>query len=368
MDTNVFVSNEVLFTTGNLKLNQLTLDLGATGFFSGESESSYAYCDSIDAKIVRTVTINANQTVNAGNLGLSITPAVNMGTVRVERGLHAINEPQNNLAESIVRYYSVKDTSGVSVQNNGALNATIVFHYLNAENNFNSTLGLYHKASEQASWTDLGGSHSITLKTVTVQNFASFSFVTLGPSGIALPVTLTSFNANCEGDKVNISWTTASEYNASHYTLQTSRDGYTWLHVAEIEAAGTTNQQSNYQYEDFKFGGVSYYRLVQVDFDGAEEIYGPISVDCEIDASSMTVYPNPTDADFTVLLQTNETFENATLELVDLSGRVVAQKQVTILPGSTQIKFETENINKGAYIVRVKGENDTFTPIRVVVM
>lgn len=183
-----------------------------------------------------------------------------------------------------------------------------------------------------------------------------------------LPVSLTSFNANCADDKVNITWTTASEFNASQYSLQTSRDGQTWTEVAEIAAAGTTSQESNYAYQDFLFGGVSYYRLVQVDLDGASEIYGPISVDCEISESSMTVYPNPTDNDFTVLIQTTESFENATIELVDLSGRAVEVKEMNILPGSTQVRFETKGIMPGTYIVRIKGENDTFTPIRVVIL
>ena len=200
-------------------------------------------------------------------------------------------------------------------------------------------------------------------------SISSFSeMFPMNSSNSALPVTMTSFNANCAGDKVNITWTTASEFNASHYSLQTSRDGQTWTEVAEIAAAGTTSQESNYAYQDFLFGGVSYYRLVQVDLDGASEIYGPISVDCEISESSMTVYPNPTDNDFTVLIQTTESFENATIELVDLSGRAVEVKEMNILPGSTQVRFETKGIMPGTYIVRIKCENDKFTPIRVVVM
>lgn len=194
------------------------------------------------------------------------------------------------------------------------------------------------------------------------------SFFPMNSGNAPLPVTLTSFNANCADDKVNVSWTTASEFNASHYSLQTSRDGMTWLHVAEIEAAGTTSQESNYQFEDFKFGGLSYYRLVQVDYDGTEEVYGPISVNCDINESSITVYPNPTDNDFTVLIQTMETVENANIELVDLFGRIIDVKEINILPGSTQIKFDTNTFKPGTYIVRVKGENDKFTPIRLVIM
>jgi hypothetical protein len=200
----------------------------------------------------------------------------------------------------------------------------------------------------------------------SITGFSSFFPMNSGNS--PLPVTMTSFNANCDGDKVNIAWTTASEYNASHFSVQTSRDGESWTEVAQIEAAGTTSQTTNYFYQDMRIGGVSYYRLVQVDFDGEYEVFGPISVDCEINESSMTVYPNPTDKDFTVLIQTTETFENATIELVDLSGRAVEVKEMNIAPGSTMIKFETDNINPGTYIVRIKGENNKFTPIRVVVL
>ncbi len=210
---------------------------------------------------------------------------------------------------------------------------------------------------------------SAAIKTMSHNNYTgTFSPFAIIDSNSPLPVTLTSFNANCTDDKVNVTWTTASEFNASHYSLQTSRDGQTWTEVAQIEAAGTTNQESSYFYQDFKFGGISYYRLVQVDLDGTQEVYGPISSNCTLDENNMTVYPNPTDADFTVLIQTMETFENATIELVDLSGRSIEVKEMNILPGSTTVKFDTKNINPGTYIVRIKGENDKFTPLRVIIL
>ncbi len=211
-----------------------------------------------------------------------------------------------------------------------------------------------------------GDENGLDFVEFVVPNFSTFGFYanTITP----LPVTMTSFNANCDESIVSITWTTASEYNASHYSVQTSREGHNWTEVAQIEAAGTSNQTTNYFYQDMMIGGVSYYRLVQVDFDGEYEVFGPISVDCEINESSMKVYPNPTDADFTVLIQTTETFENANIELVDLSGRSVQVKQMNIAPGSTMIKFETDKINPGTYIVRIKGENDKFTPIRVVIL
>ena len=367
----VHVSNEVLFNGGNIRLNYLTMDLGSTGFFTNENENSHAYCDCLNAKIVRIVNIQAGETIDAGNLGLSITPSVDMGTIRLERRHRRIVEPFNGMTESIARYYSVKDINGGSVQNNGELNATLVFNYLYAESNLNnSQLNLYHQANIDAYWYALGGYHDPSEKTVTYDKFQSFSLVTLGPSisGVPLPVTLTSFSANCDKEGVDIRWTTASEHNAAHFSLQNSRDGITWIEVTQLEAAGTTNQNTNYFYQDNNLSGLTYYRLVQTDFDGSFEIFTPISVNCEADETTMSVSPNPTAGEFVVTIQTIESYDNVQLEMVDLSGRIIQIKELNIVSGNNAVQFETKGIQIGTYIINIKGLNQKLEPIRIVVI
>ncbi len=367
--SDIHVSNEVLFNGGNIRLNFLTMDLGSTGFFINENEYSHAYCDCLSAKIVRVVNIEAGETIDAGNLGLSITPSVDMGTIRLERRHRRIVEPFNGMTESIARYYSVKDINGGSVQNNGELNATLVFNYLNAESNLNNAqLSLYHRANNETNWNGMGGFHDPAGKTVTYDNFQSFSFVTLGPSYSALPVTLTSFSANCNQDGIEIRWTTASEYNSAYFSVQKSKDGLSWSEVVQLHAAGTTNQSTNYYYQDNKFDGVSYYRLVQTDFDGSFEVLTPISVNCEAEKSSLSVSPNPTAGDFLVTIQTNESIENLQIEMMDLSGRIIQIKELSIVSGINFVQFETEGIQPGAYIIHIKGQNQKFAPIRIVVI
>lgn len=367
--SDIHISNEVLFNNGNIRLNFLTMDLGSTGFFTNESENSHAYCDCTSARIVRTVNIDAGETIDAGNLGLSITPEVSMGTIRLERRHRRIVEPFNGMTESIARYYSVKDIDGGFVQNNGKLNATLVFNYLNAESNLNNApLNLYHQAQINSLWNALGGYHDPTAKTVTYINFQSFSFVTLGPSYSALPVTLTSFNANCNGDKIEITWTTESEYNSSHFSLQNSKDGVSWTEVAQLEAAGTTNQTTVYHYEDNKKHGVSYYRLVQTDFDGSTEDFPIISVNCELESNVLSVYPNPTSNGFILNFHTHESFDYAQIEMEDMYGRNVKTKELNIVTGQMSMLIETDGLRPGTYIIYVKTQNLKFVPIRIVVI
>jgi hypothetical protein len=52
-----------------------------------------------------------------------------------------------------------------------------------------------------------------------------------------LPVQLTAFNATCDDNGIRVNWSTASELNSSHFTVERSRDGFDW------ETIGTCNTQ-----------------------------------------------------------------------------------------------------------------------------
>jgi hypothetical protein len=150
--------------------------------------------------------------------------------------------------------------------------------------------------------------------------------------------------------------------------LQNSRDGVSWIEVSQIEAAGTTNQNTNYFYQDNKLSGLTYYRLVQTDFDGSFEIFTPISVNCEFDETSMSVSPNPTTDEFVVTIQTIESYDNVQLEMVDLSGRIIQIKELNIVSGNNAVQFETKGLQIGTYIINIKGLNQKLAPIRIVVI
>jgi hypothetical protein len=183
-----------------------------------------------------------------------------------------------------------------------------------------------------------------------------------------LPVTLIDFRAECLENNMNLFWSTASELNASHYDVLMCRDGSIWEKLATIEAAGTTNQTTNYNYTGALHGRLTYYKLNQVDLDGANEEFGPISLLCDNISYSLTVQPNPSSENFNVHLQSSENIENVEVQLVDMSGRVIMSQATNINSGSTMLNFETENIQAGTYMVRVLGQNDKFSPLRVVKM
>ena len=87
--------------------------------------------------------------------------------------------------------------------------------------------------------------------------------------GTALPVELISFwGREIEGSN-HIHWTTMSESNNDYFSIERSRDGYSWSKIGDVDGAGNSSIQNTYQFIDEKpYIYSSYYRLKQVDFDG----------------------------------------------------------------------------------------------------
>ena len=138
--------------------------------------------------------------------------------------------------------------------------------------------------------------------------------------------------------------------------------------MATQTAAGNSNTTLHYtQTDENSWNGLTYYRLRQVDFNGEEEVYGPISVSCEGNENSMTVYPNPNSGSFTVEIASEETYADAQLVVTDMSGKVINTQKVSIAVGTTQILFEGLALEMGTYLISVRGVDQSLRPVKVVI-
>jgi hypothetical protein len=98
--------------------------------------------------------------------------------------------------------------------------------------------------------------------------------------------------------------------------------------------------------------GTSYYRLIQVDFDGHREIFDWKAVRFEQDFEpALSLFPNPsTNGNFTVELQ-NITGASE-LQLFDISGRIVYEESIDLTDNNSRIALNRD-LNPGVYFVRI---------------
>lgn len=141
---------------------------------------------------------------------------------------------------------------------------------------------------------------------ITSAIVTAFSPFTLASKGITnpLPVELLSFDAKHNGNIVEVTWTTASEWNNDYFTVEHSKDGMQFDEVTRVDGAGNSSTVINYSATDYEpYGNTSYYRLKQTDFDGQYKYSEIIAVESCRDGltENLTIYPNPANGTFNLL-------------------------------------------------------------------
>lgn len=142
-----------------------------------------------------------------------------------------------------------------------------------------------------------------------------------------LPVELVDFTATLVETKneVALQWTTQSETNNLGFELERSDDARNWSTIGFVNGQGTIAAFQNYQYiDDMPFLGDNYYRLKQIDYDGAFEYSNivQVSITAFNDLKHLSIYPNPSDGLFTVNIH-NPDQQIASARLFNSTGQLI---------------------------------------------
>ncbi|MEP1032824.1 choice-of-anchor D domain-containing protein [Ekhidna sp.] len=183
---------------------------------------------------------------------------------------------------------------------------------------------------------------------VAFDNFMIFGDVT------PLPVELLTFAGYALNNQVELEWTTAVEINNDYFEVQHSLDGIEFSTIDMVDGNGSSNELLSYNFiHQSPALGNNYYRLKQVDFDGAEEIHPIIQVynDYYFDGMEVTIYPNPTQSDemnFRIISGDDHTsFE---MTVLNLDGKILLKKTI---PGTTNLDqrmMQNFKLKAGIYI------------------
>lgn len=218
-------------------------------------------------------------------------------------------------------------------------------------------LRLAKRANELAAWTIQGthipGSGSVDNPLEQRSGLTTFSqFAITSPVVNPLPVELLSFTASCENDFVQLKWVTESEVNADYYTIERSYDGVNWQQINQQQANGTTFIQHTYFFNDStRNSNQTYYKLKQVDLDGAISLEKIIASTCHFnDGIAVELYPNPNNGNFNLSIQSN-TQKAAQMNIYTSDGKLVAANSFAIAIGANLFPLSLTDAATGIYFV-----------------
>lgn len=218
-------------------------------------------------------------------------------------------------------------------------------------------------------WDNAGGANYSSGNTQDFGMFNSTGAVsfsekifTLGSTDLSnpLPVELVSFTGREQDGQVLLKWETASEQNNDYFLIEHSVDGKTFAAIGEVAGAGTisTTQYYNFAHRNPAYPD-NYYRLKQVDFDGAFEYSDVILVrlDSELESEDIdfVMYPNPTSQNsVNVRLRSADYSKPVVIEVVSMSGRLMYLETYDALDFNQDISIDFgPHAASGIYIVKL---------------
>jgi hypothetical protein len=192
-----------------------------------------------------------------------------------------------------------------------------------------------------------------------------------------LPVSLTYFGANKFEDRHSLlKWTTSSEINTSHFEIERSFDGISWKKVGEVDAAVYSNELKSYSFLDENvFNGRSksltaFYRMRMVDLDDHHK-FSPIeSVLFTSDLANTTpylAYPNPAREGVTIEWDANALGQPTSIELYDLSGKLIHVQEVAPNSNQEYIDFVSARASTGMCMVRLLAGTETLDVKQIII-
>jgi len=175
---------------------------------------------------------------------------------------------------------------------------------------------------------------------------------------VPAPVTLTSFKANLDKGAIAINWSTSSEENNDYFSIEHSTDARNYTEFGQVNGAGTTQIEQNYSYvHKTPANGLNYYRLKQIDFDGAFE-YSPVQVVEVKRENPISIFPSQAFEKITIDLA-EATKEETVIGVYDVMGRMVLSQ--VLGAEATRSELNIANLSKGHYFIQLQTGNERYT-------
>lgn len=355
----ILTVNGDLDLTGTLNLNGGILSFGTSGSFSTGSSSNYIIVDATNGGTVRkefnaignwTFHIGENSgTTEYSPISVDFQTGTSFSSAYVYATVVDAKHPNNSSTTHYISRYWTLSQSGIS-----NMDCDIKAVYLDPDDVTGSESSMTCGKYSAGSWTP--GSINSSTNTLIFSGATTFSDIT-GGEPASLPVSLINFSAFLNPQNhTELSWSTASELNASHFNVHRSDNGIEKQALGVVTAQGNSNEVVEYNFVDAQpVNGQAFYFLEQVDFDGKTEWFGPVKVSNAVNNQADAVFGVNND----IVITLNGSLEMDRLEasLFDMQGQLIKSTEFKGDQMSSDLNIKVADLPSGMYMLYLQSDN-----------
>ncbi|MBS1748755.1 MAG: T9SS type A sorting domain-containing protein, partial [Bacteroidetes bacterium] len=204
-------------------------------------------------------------------------------------------------------------------------------------------------------WTDQGVSSYLgtpgangSITSNQVSQFGSFSLAgALGYPNNPLPLSLITFNAGTETDKISLNWVISNQQTYKYFTIEKefpsgSFQSLSWINISQ----STDNQQYN-AIDPNPIVGKNRYRLRLTGMNG-EIIFSEIATIIFKGQQQVIAYPNP--AREKIFIKIPKSSSISEIAIVHISGSVIKWLKTS---NQTALDVDIRDITRGIYYIKI---------------
>ncbi len=193
---------------------------------------------------------------------------------------------------------------------------------------------------------------------------SGFSGFYLNSGNFVLPLTLMEFNGHSQGNKVTLNWITSGELNTKQFSIERNNGNGAFAEIGQVNSQSTAgNHQYNFV-DANPLSGNNYYRLKMVDNDGAFTYSNIVFIKLNQTSLKLYAYPNPAN-DITTIIFNSTIAGNYTIELADVSGKIIKRIVGSSLVGMNKIDIDLQNCTKGIYFLTLKSNESGIQSLKI---
>lgn len=177
------------------------------------------------------------------------------------------------------------------------------------------------------------------------------------------PVSFVGLKASkAPGNKVQLSWKTASEQNNDYFEVQRSADGANFSSVlGKVPGRGNSNELVQYGFTDIQpLLKWNFYRIRQVDRDGRSAFSNIVSLQFAKPGAVMQIYPNPVQNQL-VLEFSSSTNQKVRVSIFDNKGAEVKRMDLNAAVGLNRSPFDVSSLSNGIYLIKTTIDGNILT-------
>lgn len=254
------------------------------------------------------------------------------------------NQPSSNVDVRLYiktsEYLALKNATNSIGQPSGINSINDVAVFKNAQSCAPALTQNAAKLTTTASPYEYGYVLSAAVNSFSTFYFASNSFT-------ILPVTLVSFSAAKEMNKVKLNWEVANQIDFGYFEAEHSSDATSFTMLQRITASAAQNKYQTF--DNSPAAGKNYYRLKMVDLNGSYKYSQVLMVDFS-GKTPVTVYPNPAKNSLSIYGSSSFTG----IEIIDMNGRMVKKLKPT-----ANNQYDISELQNGIYYIKLIQQGET---------